>query len=1595
MLRRSLSSIFFVAGGCAAAKEERPLRSVEKGGQWRVRSSLLETSSLTTPRRSPAVVNIDGRSTVVGGCSAPGANEDTVEQWRDGRFTPIESCRDTVARSCAAYCTTSSGRSYVMGGFNGLECLREVTVFDVNGSWSEQKPFPSRLKNGAACALRASEGDDVIVVVGGWDEQRTMRTVYASPSSSSSFSSPEMVALLPRPLEAHAVVTIDDDVIVVIGGYDGVAVTDEVGLIRSNSSPTVSLRRFSVRVEESRLREARENHTAVYLKEIDAIVVAGGWNGHTALSTIELLRVKREGERVFGLERVNTEEVEDEVSDEEDDDEDTAEEEESRRESTAASLSSLVSSPSTRGNESVRGNGRRRRGENRPVRSHALVELTSLDELSLPTNAARSIKYTCIAASRRLLALGTSTGSVYVFARFASRQRANATSGGGRLNAVPLHVYTTKDGALHTVRISPNEQLIAVGGESGRVSVLSLAAGVGGGGAAATAAATTPGSPASALIHSVPGDARRSDRVNCLCWSSDSSLLYAAHASGLVVQHKVGIRRSVFRSSFDNLMRLAGPAVQMEYAAGTTAAAAARLLISTPEATFVHDLQAGKAYQVGQKLRNAPMGACWMRGEGGSATDDFVLAARQNGRIWEASSTGIVYKTHQLRQSAFIPTLDPLSFRPTADAAAPPTLLQQTSIDTEAARTTVHLGTLTPITIDSAPSPLPSDVLSLPSTSSATTSFASTVSSSVSSSTKTTVTREPSTRLICSAVRSTLLIADIDRSQLVVVSDLGYAIRDWAVCGPDVFVLLAGSGSSGSGSVGLRKYTLFPVEKATERLLTRKGTLQAARLVLSVRPPESPVDAPPRDTVAAGWPMPLIEKIQTALAAIKKKESESLRRQLNDLVCGGDRKPSIGEEEITVVSESLSSLAVARTRQVSTSDRYLDRRREEEEAEEGAESEYEDGDGGVIRRERGRRRRGDDDERSRSSPDNLRPLRRPTAASAAKTRAASPRSEEGRRVRREEIKRAKRLLESDSSQTEHHDSLRTLLELGSPPPIQFKHSVTVASVARNLAELARVAPPSITDLLVERRTSAKASSGSKRGGGARVVKSIRPQRPTSGGVGGGSRKSGGGAAGMEEEERNSNVLMVEGTKKSSRSSVVDEGEDSENNVEWRREKRMGGVFLREEGGALTRATAAAPQEAETAADAAAAAAAELLAQNCDRCGLHKSWLAIFLFGAAVHRVSVVVREGAYGRGGVPSTVDEWCDALDGVVGRREERRRACDKCERAMQKAAESVPSTGRFCDGLRPVATRVDAEAMREKVLSLPEEVLRAAVFGVRTERRRGRRNGEIREETEEKENGGGPLTAAAAASPAKAMGEEVENGNGEERGEEKEEEEEGEEGRKWMLMMDARQVLTASLFALGREGLREMITQRAKRHTLEGLSDGDWALLARLVAPRESAGTPIPIQLARTMLKEYGMHKFVSIEGPSPPPATVTTPTPSIRSGYGRRVAPIDGPQSAREPVVVSWPMDTAGVCPMCSLSLAAAVGGCRATTAAAAEGGGEAAAGSNQLACYPCGHAYHAICIGEATRRRQNGGQAGISPVCIVCRVRARRSKAATAA
>uniref|UniRef100_A0A1I7XQL3 WD_REPEATS_REGION domain-containing protein n=1 Tax=Heterorhabditis bacteriophora TaxID=37862 RepID=A0A1I7XQL3_HETBA len=249
--------------------------------------------------------------------------------------------------------------------------------------------------------------------------------------------------------------------------------------------------------------------------------------------------------------------------------------------------------------------------------THFLTELTSLDDLSFPTNSSKRIKFTCISASPRNLLLGTSTGTVYVFSRFATKNR-------NKLTQVPVHVFTTKDGPVNRLLVSNNEELVAVGSDSGRVSIAALGQNK---------------QPAN-VIHTVAGDARKPDKVTSLCWSLDSKILYTGHASGVIHLHQLGVRY-VFRPAFEVVASFEGEVVQLD-------SSGLRLLISTTTASHVFDMEEKKSYQVGKKSRNGKMGACFLTSRDVTVVSDgnqFLVAARPNGRLWESNQAGVVYRS--------------------------------------------------------------------------------------------------------------------------------------------------------------------------------------------------------------------------------------------------------------------------------------------------------------------------------------------------------------------------------------------------------------------------------------------------------------------------------------------------------------------------------------------------------------------------------------------------------------------------------------------------------------------------------------------------------------------------------------------------------------------------------------------------------------------------------------------------------------------------------------------------------------------------------------------------------------------------------------
>ncbi|KAE9418736.1 hypothetical protein Angca_008864, partial [Angiostrongylus cantonensis] len=244
-----------------------------------------------------------------------------------------------------------------------------------------------------------------------------------------------------------------------------------------------------------------------------------------------------------------------------------------------------------------------------------LLELFTLDNLIMTTNSSRRSKLTCIAVSPQFLFLGTSTGGVSVYARYSSsRKRLKSPAG-------PLHFVNTKDGPVVSMCVSPKEGLLAVGSESGRIHVIAFS------------------SSPSPFVHLLTRDSRKLSKVTYLAWSTDSKTLYSGHVNGLILAHHTGANY-FFRSSCTTLATFNdGEIVQLDVNSS-------KVLVSTQRASYICDIDGKNTIQVGKKLRNGPMGACFFPSgtENFTETDDgFVLAARPNGRVWESNFAGVVY----------------------------------------------------------------------------------------------------------------------------------------------------------------------------------------------------------------------------------------------------------------------------------------------------------------------------------------------------------------------------------------------------------------------------------------------------------------------------------------------------------------------------------------------------------------------------------------------------------------------------------------------------------------------------------------------------------------------------------------------------------------------------------------------------------------------------------------------------------------------------------------------------------------------------------------------------------------------------------------
>ncbi|KAK6106188.1 hypothetical protein QQG55_23245 [Brugia pahangi] len=287
--------------------------------------------------------------------------------------------------------------------------------------------------------------------------------------------------------------------------------------------------------------------------------------------------------------------------------------------------------------------------------THLFVELTSLEELSFPTSSSTRIKFICLDASAHYLAVGSTSGTVYLFSRFASKYR-------NRISSVPIQVISIKDGPIIKLSISPNEKYLATASKRGSLTITVL-----------VDIGQSPITLFTTDSHVGTDQYGQAVHVTELRWCSDSSKVYAGDTKGRISQTVVH-NRNFFRSPTDIIFETDSEIVQFDLRDDC-------LLASTLTRCCVCDLRTYSCIQVGKRLRKGHFGAIFYSdqqkrksqyGEENGMTPmntkgynelTVIFASRPSGRLWEANGRGVVYSTHQYRNLKTVRRFPVVSFK--------------------------------------------------------------------------------------------------------------------------------------------------------------------------------------------------------------------------------------------------------------------------------------------------------------------------------------------------------------------------------------------------------------------------------------------------------------------------------------------------------------------------------------------------------------------------------------------------------------------------------------------------------------------------------------------------------------------------------------------------------------------------------------------------------------------------------------------------------------------------------------------------------------------------------------------------------------------
>ncbi|XP_013390799.1 uncharacterized protein LOC106159140 isoform X3 [Lingula anatina] len=257
--------------------------------------------------------------------------------------------------------------------------------------------------------------------------------------------------------------------------------------------------------------------------------------------------------------------------------------------------------------------------------SHVLAEFTGMEELQAPIRASARIKYTSLSVSKQYIALGSTTGAVYIFQKSALKY---------------LQLLSSEtEGSVIKVEFSPDDEICAYATSKGYVVVMELNI-------------SKRGKP-ERLRLSVD---HKNATITSLCWNDLGTRLFIGDNTGKVTAANISTSKAkdLIKLPSEVILRLDSAVVQMDFLDG-------KLLISTLTKSYLCNTVKQTFTQIGKKARDGRYGSCFFHGP--KIPNPIIYCSRPGSRMWEVDGEGNVLNTHQFKQLLAIPSMPVISYR--------------------------------------------------------------------------------------------------------------------------------------------------------------------------------------------------------------------------------------------------------------------------------------------------------------------------------------------------------------------------------------------------------------------------------------------------------------------------------------------------------------------------------------------------------------------------------------------------------------------------------------------------------------------------------------------------------------------------------------------------------------------------------------------------------------------------------------------------------------------------------------------------------------------------------------------------------------------